>query len=128
LWHHGSARKSFGMVRRSAIESLWGGIGWLGQLLEGGDETRRPLETRFLRRWIPATMAGEALGFTVAVAVAVVVIGNDMPMLIAFPLMVGAGAVEGALLGTGQAIALARLRLRRTLRRWPPVTSAADGL
>lgn len=42
------------------------------------------------------------------------------------PLIVSAGAVEGALLGAGQAFALARMRLpRRTLRRWPLVTSAA---
>jgi hypothetical protein len=36
-------------------------------------------------------MAGETLDFTVAVAVAFVVITNDVPVLIVFPLMVSAG-------------------------------------
>lgn len=54
-------------------------------LSRGMDETRRQPDTRFLCRWITATTAGEALGFTVAVAVAVVAIKNDVPVLIACP-------------------------------------------
>ena len=50
----------------------------------------------------------------------------EAPAVWAFPLLLGAGAVEGALLGAGQVIALRTLPLPPSmLRRWPLLTSLA---
>ena len=68
-------------------------------------------------------------GFAVAASAGVLVATQDLPTLPEFALLVGAGSIEGALLGAGQAIAMARLQLPpRMLRRWPVVTSVAAAL
>lgn len=59
--------------------------------LRGRAQPHRRPETRFLLLWITAADGGEAVGFTVGFAVAVVVITNDVPQLIAYPLMVRGG-------------------------------------
>jgi hypothetical protein len=80
----------------------------------------------FFRRWVWWTVAGEAVGFGVAAGTGAIVATQGIGGWLAFALMLGAGATEGALLGTGQAVAMRRLRLpSRTVRRWPLVTSAA---
>lgn len=77
----------------------------------------------FLRRWVACTVAGEAAGFTVAAALAATQDLTHMPALV---VLLGAGAIEGALLGRGQAMAMNRLQLPATiLRLWPVATSVA---
>jgi hypothetical protein len=54
---------------------------------------------------------------------------QGLPGAVEFALLVGAGSIEGALLGTGQAIGMSRLQLPSSvLRRWPVVTSAGAAL
>ena len=55
-----------------------------------------------LRRWVACTVAGEAVGFTVAAALAAT---QDLSHLPEFAILLGAGAIEGA--------------LRAGARRWP---------
>src|SRR6188472_3648259 len=77
----------------------------------------------FFRRWVACTVAGEAAGFTVAAALAAT---RDLSQMPDFAILLGAGAVEGALLGRGQAMAMTRLQLPAAiLRLWPVATSAA---
>jgi len=59
-------------------------------------------------RWIASVAVGEVAGFAVAAGVAVAVTGAGIPDPAAYPLIVLAGAGEGALLGTGQVIGLGR--------------------
>ena len=96
--------------------------------LEAGGKLQ-PEGRAFYRRWVSWTVAGEAAGFTVAAIAGVLVATQDLPGVAEFALLVGAGSIEGALLGAGQAIAMTRLQLPRlVLRRWPLVTSAAAAL
>jgi len=77
----------------------------------------------FFRRWIACTIAGEAAGFTVAAALAAT---QDLSHMPEFAVLLGAGALEGALLGRGQAMAMSRLQLPAViLRLWPVATSVA---
>lgn len=79
--------------------------------------------SRFASRWILLVTAGEALGFTVAIgaALASIALGwDDARMLI---LLLPAGAIEGALLATGQYMAMQRERPRPG--RWIGFTAAA---
>lgn len=77
----------------------------------------------FFRRWVACTVAGEAVGFTVAAALAATQNLSHMPE---FAILLGAGAIEGALLGRGQAMAMTRLQLPATIiRLWPVATSVA---
>ena len=77
----------------------------------------------FFRRWVACTVAGEAVGFTVAAALAST---QDLSHMPEFAVLLGAGAIEGALLGKGQAMAMARLQLPAgILRMWPVATSVA---
>ena len=83
----------------------------------------------FVRRWVAWTSAGETAGFAVAAVVGALTATSDLPGGAEFALLVGAGSIEGALLGTGQAIALSRLQLSRGIvRRWPVVTGVAAAL
>jgi hypothetical protein len=66
-----------------------------------------PLVTQrraFLRRWVIAVTAGEALGFMIPAAVGGVLAVSATPGFLVYPLMIAAGACEGALLGLGQSI------------------------
>jgi hypothetical protein len=77
----------------------------------------------FFRRWVACTVAGEAVGFTVAAALATT---QDLSHMPEFAILLGAGAIEGALLGKGQAMAMSRLQLpAAVLRLWPVATSVA---
>ncbi len=73
--------------------------------------------------WVGWTTAGETLGFLVPAAVAAATAGR--PAMVAVPLLLAAGAVEGALLGTTQAHVLRRALPRLRMNRWVAVTSAA---
>lgn len=74
-------------------------------------------------------MVGEAAGFAVAAVVGALTATLGLPRVPEFAVIVAAGSVEGALLGSGQAVALTRLQLPRdVLRRWPVVTSVAAAL
>jgi hypothetical protein len=82
-----------------------------------------PGSDTFFRRWVGCTVAGQAAGFTVA---AVVAATHDISRMSDYALVLGAGALEGALVGRGQAIAMTRLQLRSgILRLWPVATSIA---
>ena len=77
----------------------------------------------FFRRWVACTIAGEAAGFTIAAALAAT---QDLSRMPEFAILLGAGALEGALLGRGQAMAMSRLQLPTAiLRLWPVATSVA---
>ncbi len=81
---------------------------------------------RFFRRWVGWTTLGESVGFAVAATAGVVVATEKVPGVWAITLLLAGGAVEGALLGTGQVLALRTLRFPRSMRwRWPPLTSLA---
>jgi hypothetical protein len=96
--------------------------------LEAGGKLQ-PEARAFYRRWVGWTVAGEAAGFTVAAIAGALSTTQDLPTAPGFALLVGAGAIEGALLGAGQAIAMTRLQLPpRMLRHWPVVTSVAAAL
>ena len=89
----------------------------------------QPEVRAFCRLWVGWTVAGEAAGFTVAAIAGAVAATQDLPSVSEFAVLVGAGSIEGALLGAGQAIAMTRLQLPpRILRRWPVVTSVAAAL
>lgn len=85
--------------------------------------TYPPGSEAFFRRWVACTVAGEAAGFTVAAALAAT---QDLTHMSALLILLGAGAIEGALLGRGQAMAMNRLQLPAAiLRLWPVATSVA---
>jgi hypothetical protein len=89
----------------------------------------QPEARAFYRHWVGWTVAGEAAGFTVAAIAGALSTTQDLPTAPEFVLLVGAGSIEGALLGAGQAIAMTRLQLPpRMLRRWPVVTSVAAAI
>ena len=69
---------------------------------------------------------GESAGFAVAAATGVAVAINEPTQIQAMVMLLAAGAVEGALLGVGQVLAMRTLPLERSLlRRWPVLTSLA---
>jgi len=81
---------------------------------------------RFFRRWVGWTTLGESAGFAVAAVAGVVVATREVTGVGVLALLLGAGAVEGALLGVGQVLALRTLPLARSmLWRWPPLTALA---
>lgn len=89
---------------------------WVGSLYPPGGQA-------FFRRWVGCTVAGQVAGFTVA---AVLAATQDVSRMSDYALVLGAGALEGALVGRGQAIAMTRVQLPSgVLRVWPIVTSIA---
>jgi hypothetical protein len=91
--------------------------------IETGSRYRPGPEEAFFRRWVGCTVAGQAAGFTVAAALAAT---QDVSRMSEYALVLGAGALEGALVGRGQAIAMTRLQLPSgILRLWPIATSVA---
>lgn len=72
--------------------------------------------------WVLATTLGETVGFVVPALVAVVAF--DLPAIVTFFLMVLAGTLEGALLGTAQAVVLGREFLGFSRTGWVAVTAA----
>lgn len=92
-----------GPDRRSAVDPAW-----------------------FFRRWLGLMALGEGAGFAVAAATGVAVAVTEPTPLLALVVLLAAGAIEGALLGAGQVLALRALPLERSiLRRWPVLTSLA---
>jgi hypothetical protein len=71
----------------------------------------QPEARAFYRRWVGWTVAGEAAGFAVAAIAGALSTTQALPTAPEFALLVGAGSIEGALLGAGQAIAMTRLQL-----------------
>lgn len=84
------------------------------------------MRARFLRRWILLVSIGEASGFAVATAVAILTIVWGTPDPWRLLLVVAAGAVEGAALATGQYAAMGSRRPRRAL--WVGATAGAASL
>ncbi len=79
----------------------------------------RPL----VRAWLRTVTAAEFAGFAVPALVGALV--ADAPAAVVLTVVPAAGAVEGALLGTGQAVVLRRALPGLPLRRWIAVTAAA---
>lgn len=80
----------------------------------------------FFRRWLGLMALGESAGFAVAAATGVAVAITEPTPVRTMAMLLAAGAVEGAMLGVGQALALRALPLERSLlRRWPVLTSLA---
>jgi hypothetical protein len=75
-------------------------------------------------RWVAAVSAGEALGFLIPAIVGASLAVTDSSTSIVYPSMILAGAAEGALLGTGQAIGLGKARFAPA---WSWISSTAIG-
>jgi hypothetical protein len=89
---------------------------------------RRPVvdPSWFFRRWVGLVALGEGAGFAVAAGTGVAAATTDLGPVPTLVMLLAAGAIEGALLGIGQVLALRALPLRRSLlRRWPVLTSLA---
>ncbi|WP_158862977.1 hypothetical protein [Leifsonia sp. AG29] len=80
----------------------------------------------FFLRWTLIVTAGETLGFAVAAVVAVSATAAGLSDAARYPIVVAAGAVEGALLGTAQYIGMRQHRPRAGA--WIGATSAAAAL
>ncbi|MDR6436744.1 hypothetical protein J2790_001865 [Paenarthrobacter nicotinovorans] len=76
----------------------------------------------FLGRWVLAVTAGEAIGFMVPAAIGGMMALAAAPAWAVYPVMIAAGACEGALLGLGQSIGFGPLVVPRSL--WVAATAA----
>jgi hypothetical protein len=76
----------------------------------------------FMRRWVFAVTAGETIGFMIPAAVGGVLALAAAPGFVVYPLMIAAGACEGALLGVGQSIGFGSSVVRRS--SWVATTAA----
>ncbi|GAA1469463.1 hypothetical protein [Microbacterium thalassium] len=83
---------------------------------------RTAARRRVLRTWIPAATIAEAVGFVVPAAAGVATASAAPSVQLAT--LLGAGAIEGALLGAGQAWALRRLDVPVRASRWVLLTAA----
>jgi hypothetical protein len=81
-----------------------------------------------LLRWVLVVTLGEAVGFAVPAAVGAGVSAADWGPLPTLIVMVLAGSVEGAMLGTAQADCLYRWRVLPLRRRWIAATSLGAAL
>ncbi|CCQ46070.1 putative membrane protein [Pseudarthrobacter siccitolerans] len=77
----------------------------------------------FLRAWLLWVILGESAGFLAPVLLQQ--LGTTLPAATAFPLLVAAGLVEGALLGWSQAHVLRRCLPGLSIGRWTALTSEA---
>lgn len=85
---------------------------------------RPPLRgTTLLRAWLPIVTLAEFLGFAVPAGVGAIT--ADSPTALAVPVLLVAGAVEGAALGWGQASVLRRALPELSRSRWVAATAAA---
>jgi hypothetical protein len=75
------------------------------------------------RSWVLTVTAAEAAGFAVPAGVGALTAGS--PSAVSVPALLAAGAVEGALLGWGQAVVLRRVLPGFPARGWVLATSAA---
>lgn len=78
------------------------------------------------RTWILAVTAGEFIGFCAPALAGALLIGS--PTAVSLPVLVGAGAVEGAILGASQALVLRRALPQLSLRTWVAATAAAGAV
>lgn len=62
------------------------------------------MKRTFLRRWVFAVTAGEAIGFIIPAAVGGSLALAEAPSFVVYPVTILAGACEGILLGLGQSI------------------------
>lgn len=79
-----------------------------------------------LRLWIPVVAGAELVGFAVPATVGVLTV--DAPPSVSLPAVIGAGAVEGVLLGAGQGLVLRRCLPAISLPRWVTATAAGATL
>lgn len=75
------------------------------------------------RSWVLTVTAAEAAGFAVPAGVGALTAGS--PPAVSLPALLAAGAVEGAVLGWGQAVVLRRVLPGFPARRWVAVTAGA---
>lgn len=80
-------------------------------------------ERALLRTWIPVVALAELAGFAVPAVVGVLTAAS--PVAVSLPALTAAGAVEGALLGAGQALVLRRTLPALSARRWVVATAVA---
>jgi hypothetical protein len=88
---------------------------------------RRP-EREFLRDWTLHTLAGEVLGFLAPSLAGASGAAAGAPDAVFLPLMVAAGAVEGAVLGWFQSAPLLRRLPSLRRRDWVGATSGGAAL
>ncbi|MEO6083827.1 MAG: hypothetical protein ABIQ18_12070 [Umezawaea sp.] len=79
--------------------------------------------TALMRVWLPSVTLAEFLGFAVPAGVGAIT--ADSPIVLAVPVLLAAGAVEGAALGWGQSSVLRRALPELSRSRWVAATSAA---
>jgi hypothetical protein len=72
--------------------------------------TPKVADVTFRRRWIVTVSIAEALGFAVASSVALTAVVGGLDGVAGFALPIAGGAVEGALLGAGQWLAMGQRR------------------
>jgi hypothetical protein len=75
------------------------------------------------RSWVLTVTVAEAAGFVVPAGIGALTAGS--PPAMSVPALLAAGAVEGAVLGWGQAIVLRRVLPGFAVRRWVVLTSVA---
>ncbi|MHC1557876.1 hypothetical protein ACR9E3_02910 [Actinomycetospora sp. C-140] len=85
-----------------------------------------PDDRSLLARWIPVVTLAELAGFALPAVVGVLT--APAPASDAVPALVGAGVVEGMLLGAGQALVLRRVLPRLSARRWIGATASGAAL
>ncbi|MDD7939596.1 hypothetical protein PHK61_14325 [Actinomycetospora lutea] len=79
-----------------------------------------------LRAWIPVVALAELAGFALPAVVGVLTAGA--PTTVSLPLLVAAGAVEGAVLGAGQMAVMRRVLPAVSAVRWVGATAVAAAL
>ena len=75
---------------------------------------RKHAKGSFVRRWVLAVTVGETIGFMIPAAVGGVLALAAVPGFVVYPLMIAAGACEGALLGVAQSIGFGPSAVRRS--------------
>lgn len=83
---------------------------------------RTAARRRVLATWVPAATVAEAVGFAVPVGAGVATAAASPPLQLTA--LLAAGAVEGALLGAGQAWAMRRLAVPVRSLPWVALTAA----
>lgn len=76
-----------------------------------------------LSRWIPVVALAELAGFALPAVVGAGTV--DAPVAVSFPALLAAGALEGAVLGAGQAGVLRRRLPGLSVSRWVGLTAGA---
>lgn len=89
------------------------------------DRAATPREHLF-RTWMGAVTLGEFVGFSVPAVAGAWVLGSATTL--SLPVLVAAGAVEGAVLGTSQALVLRRVLPGLSPGRWVGVTAAGAAI